>query len=192
MTTQEFRLKYPQWAHLEGDALWDAMEDLATSPVILGPDTEWITEKRGDNTYTYPKGCFDMFETTKDLFPKDRVNHAMFVPAGINKSMSMTPYMDEFMGSIGREGALKRENFIKEELKKAGYAHLCDYTERRFPKVAIVQDGLWEYVYVDDDTMGGKFIVAMEKWQYVNSQTPDTHCMKMEFRFHHTPPINKI
>lgn len=27
MTTQEFKLKYPEYSHLEGDSLWNTMED---------------------------------------------------------------------------------------------------------------------------------------------------------------------
>jgi len=95
MTTAEFKEKYPNLAHLEGEALWNAMEDALlaeggkkptrTLEDVLRdqkqhPD-DWIVEKQGDMTFHFRK---DFVEAMKDTFPEDRPlfsNMAIMMPS---------------------------------------------------------------------------------------------------------------
>jgi hypothetical protein len=49
MTTQEFKLKYPEYSHLEGDSLWNTMEDMA---IQEAKESGNVWEARNDLGYT--------------------------------------------------------------------------------------------------------------------------------------------
>lgn len=58
MTVQEFKEKYPHLAHLEGDALWDAMAESMTVPYEPqeGDDEVVMKQEFMGNTYFFTKG----------------------------------------------------------------------------------------------------------------------------------------
>ena len=82
--------------------------------------------------------------------------------------------MNEMTQRMMSEMQEKRDAFIKEMLIKKGYPELAEINEKvRFPKVnRTICDG-WEYIFVDDGSKQGKFIVAIGWWK------PDT---KFDFR----------
>jgi len=81
----------------------------------------------------------------------------------------MTDLMNEMTQRMMSEMREKRDAFIKEMLIKKGYPELAEITEMvRFPKInRTICDG-WEYIFVDDGSKQGKFIVAIGWWE------PDT------------------
>lgn len=57
-----------------------------------------------------------------------------------------------------------KESFMKQKLTEKGYGHLIDEMKQmRFPKIAICTSAhdKWEYIFVDDGSVQGKFIGAM-------------------------------
>lgn len=77
--------------------------------------------------------------------------------------------MNEMTQRMMSEMQEKREAFIKEMLSKKGYDHLIPTEKTRFPKInrSISFDG-WEYIFVDNESKQGDFIVAIGPWE------PDT------------------
>jgi len=86
----------------------------------------------------------------------------------------MTDLINEMTQRMMTEMQEKRDAFIKKMLIKKGYPELAVTNEIvRFPKVIrTICDG-WEYIFVDDGSKQGKFIVAIDWWK------PDT---KFDFR----------
>jgi len=64
----------------------------------------------------------------------------------------------------------KKEAFIREKLKEKGFDHLISTDKHRFPKITrcIAFDG-WEYIFVDNETLQGEFIVAVGPWEHFTS-----------------------
>ena len=81
----------------------------------------------------------------------------------------MTDLMNDMTQRMMSEMQEKREAFIKEMLAKKGYEHLIPTEKMRFPKInrSIAPDG-WEYIFVDNESKQGDFIVAIGPWE------PDT------------------
>lgn len=81
----------------------------------------------------------------------------------------MNDLMNEMTQKMMSEMQEKKEAFIKEMLTKKGYDHLIPTEKLRFPRInrTISPDG-WEYIFVDDESMQGEFIVAIGPWE------PDT------------------
>ncbi len=130
MTTAEFKEKYPHLAHLEGDALWNAMEDSMLTGLEKKPHRtledvmqdkrdhpeDWITEKHGDITFHWPRKFVEEFE---DLKPKSDqpLSSAMFIPYPLGEIGLSTPVpVVEFwkpMRRIGDKRDLHPETFEK-------------------------------------------------------------------------------
>lgn len=79
---------------------------------------------------------------------------------------------EEFMQKIIAEMQQKREAFIKEMLIKKGYPGLANINEKvRFPKLNRSICGDWEYIFADNGTTQGDFIVAISQWEPDNNDT---------------------
>jgi len=78
----------------------------------------------------------------------------------------MDNLIDELTQKMMSEMNEKRESFIKEMLIKKGYKHLIPTEKMRFPKInrSISFDG-WEYIFADNGTKQGDFIVAISPWK---------------------------
>jgi len=74
----------------------------------------------------------------------------------------------EMAKKIDADLLIKRENIIKAMLIKKGYSEFVNINERvRFPKINSTRsiDG-WEYIFVDNGTKQGDFIVAIGPLKY--------------------------
>ena len=81
----------------------------------------------------------------------------------------MTELMNQMTQKMVSQMQEKREAFIKEMLSKKGYKHLIPTEKMRFPKInRSLSDG-WEYIFVDNESKQGDFIVAIGPWE------PDTN-----------------
>lgn len=78
----------------------------------------------------------------------------------------MNDLMNEMTQRIMSEMQEKKEKFIKEMLTVKGYDHLISTEKMRFPKINRTRtpDG-WEYIFVDDESKQGDFIVAIGPWE---------------------------
>lgn len=80
-----------------------------------------------------------------------------------------------FIKNIIEEMKAKKEAFIKEMLIKKGYPELAEINERvRFPKVNRTILGNWEYIFADNGTKNGDFIVAISDWEPDNNDNAVT------------------
>lgn len=91
----------------------------------------------------------------------------------------MTDFMNEMTQKMMSELQEKRENFLKKMLIKKGHLMIVEMMvdKVRFPKInRSICDG-WEYVFVDNNTKQGEFIVAIGPWepatQFDFSQLPE-------------------
>ena len=81
----------------------------------------------------------------------------------------MNNLTDDMTRKMMSEITEKRESLIKEMLKKKGYEHLIPTEKTRFPKInrCISFDG-WEYIFVDNESKQGEFIVALSPLKFDN------------------------
>ena len=77
--------------------------------------------------------------------------------------------MNDMHRKIMSEMQEKKEAFIKEMLAKKGYKHLIPTEKMRFPKInrSISFDGS-EYIFADNGSKQGDFIVAIGPWEPEN------------------------
>lgn len=68
MTTKEFKEKYPEFAHLEGDELWDKMEDmLVGDPIYVVGIDPYNDTSEGSSLESYSMIIWD-FSTGKEVY----------------------------------------------------------------------------------------------------------------------------
>jgi hypothetical protein len=82
----------------------------------------------------------------------------------------MDDLMNEVLKKMQEEMHAKKEAFIKEMLEKKGYQNIIPAEKMRFPKInrSIAFDG-WEYIFVDNQSKQGDFIVAIGPWEHDNN-----------------------
>lgn len=78
----------------------------------------------------------------------------------------MSDLMNEMTLNMLSEMHEKREALVKEMLIKKGYGYLLNTEKTRFPKISrtIAPDG-WEYIFADNKSKQGAFIVAIGPWE---------------------------
>ena len=70
--------------------------------------------------------------------------------------------MNEATNDIVKSVMDMKERFVKQKLIEKGYGHLVDdLKQMRFPKINISTKGEWEYIFVDNGSVQGNFIVAL-------------------------------
>jgi hypothetical protein len=71
------------------------------------------------------------------------------------------------------------EDLIASKVKEKGYGHLIEGIEKRkFPKLCMIKQYEWTYVYADNDTDEGAFIVAFKE-EFNNDFTSKDFTTKM-------------
>ena len=77
-----------------------------------------------------------------------------------------------------------KDNFIKTKLIEKGFEHLVEGLERRtFPKICMIKQDKWTYIYADDDTEKGAFIVAIQDYDFSTDYSDKDFATKMNFSF---------
>lgn len=57
----------------------------------------------------------------------------------------------------------KNDDLIRQKLKEKGFGYLVEGMEKRkFPKIMRIIQNEWEYIYADNDTDEGAFIMAIK------------------------------
>ena len=79
----------------------------------------------------------------------------------------MKDLKDQFIENIILENSRMKDEFIKSKLIEKGYKHIIPTLKTRFPKINISRspDG-WEYVFADNGTVEGDFIVGISPWNF--------------------------
>lgn len=114
------------------------------------------------------------FPTELLKFDRDQMNSAEY------------SVYDNMMQQQFKAMAKLKDDFIKGKLIEKGFEHLIEGMEkRRFPKICIVKQEDWTYIYADNDTDEGFFIVAMQDYNF----KIDGCQMKIEFRWQDTLPL---
>jgi hypothetical protein len=86
----------------------------------------------------------------------------------INKRMEdFKKFEEDLRQKMSSELQERRESFIKNMISQKGYSHLIPTEATRFPKInrSIGWDG-WEYIFADNGTKQGQFIVAIGPYKF--------------------------
>jgi len=75
--------------------------------------------------------------------------------------MNNMDFINEITNSISAELQLKKDIVIRERFEFVGLSHLLDNLEaKRFKKVAVEIDGIYERWYADNGTEAGELVVT--------------------------------
>lgn len=88
----------------------------------------------------------------------------------------------------------QKDDLIKSKLEEKGFGHLIKGIEKkRFPKITSITKDNWSYIYADNDTDEGAFIVAMEDYNFdiKYSKTDFTTKFETTFVWQDTIPLKK-
>jgi hypothetical protein len=89
MTVQEFKLKYPQYSHLEGDSLWNTMEDMFIQEAKESGDWwearndlgyDEVVHKFGESTVTMRTPKFWSNPSTGEIKTNEEINPVLESP----------------------------------------------------------------------------------------------------------------
>jgi hypothetical protein len=74
----------------------------------------------------------------------------------------------------------EKEKLIREKLTEKGFGHLIEGIEkRRFPKICQIKQGEWTYVYADNDTDEGAFIIAYKEFSFTSEYLNKDYSTRM-------------
>jgi hypothetical protein len=96
-------------------------------------------------------------------------------------------YIQTIMDKLINDLKNEKTNLIKSELKKVGLSDIANNIEKaRFKKIERCIYKNWEYYFVDDNTINGKFLIAFEQTDFINTKESDNFSLKYtaEFRYH--------
>jgi len=95
---------------------------------------------------------------------------------------------DEMLKKMSAEMNEKKESFINEMIIKKGFERAIPTEKMRFQKVTrSISFDNWEYVFVDDGTKQGAFIVAVGPWEcdkkFDYAASKNTYFSQMNYTF---------
>lgn len=90
------------------------------------------------------------------------------------KSDMANSWMENTMQQHYKLIVAKKDDLIRQKLKEKGFEYLVEgIGKRKFPKIMRIIQNEWEYIYADNDTDEGAFIVAIKdnfKNDFYNSE----------------------
>lgn len=82
---------------------------------------------------------------------------------------------DRIINDIIQKMHAKKEAFIKEKLIEKGYSELVETSHKtRFPKINISKCDGWDFIFADNGTKQGDFIVAIKDFDFIVSDLNNT------------------
>ena len=102
-----------------------------------------------------------------------------------NQKSDIGNIMESFIKTMSIDMSRKRDDLIKQKLTDKGYDTDDISKQRRFPKICQVICDKWTYVFADNGTIEGDFIVAFKEAE-ITDQLKDPYKITAEFKWQDT------
>lgn len=152
MTTQQFKEKYPEYSHLEGESLWNMMENTMLIEKRSDPkkyQLRWLFYRNKQNL-TYGRNNYTASEMC-DKCKKGVSHYLSFMNfGGDNKTVSVCPHCSQNMNTVPNTN-------LNHKLWKI-YKKL--------------EDSFWkilDYLHICRDTVGGRYDMFNDEYYFVKS-----------------------